>query len=113
MPVFIAVIRYSALPLRFLNWRWVSRLGVLSYAFYLSHALLLSLVAHWLPAPAGMSHFSLMLLRGTVALLLTLAASWMMHQGGEKPFLRLRRRLGTTTIPAAHKQSGALVLNQV
>lgn len=113
MPVFIAVIRCSdALPLRFLNWRWVSRLGVLSYAFYLSHALLLSLVAHWLPAPSGISHFSLMLLRGTVAFLLTLAASWMMHQWVEKPFLRLRRRLGNSAKPARHKQSGAFVLNQ-
>ena len=114
MPVFIAVIRYSdALPLRFLNWRWVSRLGVLSYAFYLTHSLLLSLVAHWLPAPEGLSHLQLMLLRGTVAFLLTLAASWMMHQWVEKPFLRLRRRLGSSTKPAEHKQSGALVLNQV
>jgi peptidoglycan/LPS O-acetylase OafA/YrhL len=114
MPVFIAVIRYSdALPLRFLNWRWVSRLGVLSYAFYLTHALLLSLVAHWLPSPEGLSHLQLMLLRGTVAFLLTLAASWMMHQWVEKPFLRLRRRLGSSTKPAEHKQSGALVLNQV
>jgi peptidoglycan/LPS O-acetylase OafA/YrhL len=114
MPVFIAVIRYSdALPLRFLNWRWASRLGVLSYAFYLTHALLLSLVSHWLPAPEGLSHLHLMLLRGTVAFLLTLAASWMMHQWVEKPFLRLRRRLGSSSKPAEHKQSGALVLNQV
>lgn len=114
MPVFIAVIRYSdALPLRFLNWRWVSRLGVLSYAFYLTHALLLSLVAHWLPASEGLSHVQLMLLRGTVAFLLTLAGSWMMHQWVEKPFLRLRRRLDGSQKTTQHKQSGALVLNQV
>lgn len=112
MPVFIAVIRYSdALPLRFLNWRWVSQLGVLSYAFYLTHALLLSLVAHWLPSPEGLSHLQLMLLRGTVAFLLTLAASWMMHQWVEKPFLRLRRRLGSGTQSAQHKQSASLELN--
>lgn len=114
MPVFIAVIRYSdALPLRFLNWRWVSRIGVLSYAFYLTHALLLSLVAHWLPAFEGLSHVQLMLLRGTVAFLLTLAGSWMMHQWVEKPFLRLRRRLDGSQKTTQHKQSGALVLNQV
>lgn len=112
MPVFIAVIRYSdALPLRFLNWRWVSRLGVLSYAFYLTHALLLSLVSHWLPAPEGLSQIQFMLLRGTLAFLLTLAASWMMHQWVEKPFLRLRRRLGSSTKSEQHKQSGALELN--
>lgn len=114
MPMFITVIRYAdALPLRFLNWRWVSRLGVLSYAFYLTHALLLSLVEHWLPAPPGLSHLQLMLLRGTVAFALTLTASWMIHQWVEKPFLRLRRRLGSSIQSAHHKQSAGLLLNQV
>jgi peptidoglycan/LPS O-acetylase OafA/YrhL len=113
MPVFITAIRYSdALHLRFLNWRWVSRLGVLSYAFYLTHSLLLELVEHWLPAPAGLSHLQLMLLRGSVAFVLTLAASWLIHQWVEKPFLRLRRRLGSGTESTTHKQSGALVLNR-
>ena len=113
MPVFITAIRYSdALHLRFLNWRWVSRLGVLSYAFYLTHSLLLELVEHWLPAPAGLSHLQLMLLRGTVAFVLTLAASWLIHQWVEKPFLRLRRRLGSGTESTTPKQSGALVLNR-
>lgn len=114
MPLFITVIRYAdALPLRFLNWRWVSRLGVLSYAFYLTHALVLALVEHWLPAPAGLSHAQLMLMRGSTAFALTLAASFLIHQWVEKPFLRLRRRLGSGATPAAHKQSGAFVLNHV
>jgi len=113
MPIFITAIRHAdALPLRFLNWRWVSRLGVLSYAFYLTHTLLLEVVEHWLPAPASLSHFNLLLLRGITAFALTLAASWMIHQWVEKPFLRLRRRLGSGATPAAHKQSGALVLNR-
>ena len=113
MPIFITVIRHAdALPLRFLNWRWVSQLGVLSYAFYLTHTLMLEMVEHWLPAPADLSHVNLMLLRGTAALALTLAVSWLVHQCIEKPFLRLRRRLGSSTKASAHKQSGALVLNQ-
>ena len=113
MPVFITVIRHAdALPLRFLNWPWVSRLGVLSYAFYLTHTLLLEMVEHWLPAPEGWSHIKLMLLRGTVAFALTLAASWLIHQSIEKPFLRLRRRLGSAAKTTAHKQSRELVLNR-
>lgn len=114
MPIFITVIRYpDALPLRFLNWRWVSRLGVLSYAFYLTHALLLSLVQHWLPAPAGLSQTTLMLMRGVTALLLSLAVSAAVHRWVELPFLRLRRRLGSSPQPPSHKQSAELALNQV
>jgi len=113
MPIFVTVIRHAdALPLRFLNWRWVSRLGVLSYAFYLTHTLLLAVAEHWLPAPEGWSHLNLMLLRGTIAFALTLAASWLIHHCVEKPFLRLRRRLGSGAKTTAHKQSGELVLNQ-
>ncbi len=113
LPIFITVIRYAdSLPLRFLNWRWVSRLGVLSYAFYLTHTLLLDWVSHMLPVPANFSHVQAMLMRGTVAFALTLAASWMMHQWVEKPFLRLRRRLVSTSQPTAHKQSGPLLLNR-
>ena len=113
MPIFITVIRHAdALPLRFLNWRWVSRLGVLSYAFYLTHTLLLAVTEHWMPAPLGWSYLKLMLLRGTVAFALTLAASWLIHQCIEKPFLRLRRHLGSGAKNTAHKQSGELVLNR-
>jgi peptidoglycan/LPS O-acetylase OafA/YrhL len=113
MPIFITAIRHAgALPLRFLNWRWVSQLGVLSYAFYLTHTLLLAVVEHWLPAPAYLSHAPLMLLRGAVAFTLTISASWLIHQCVEKPFLRMRRRLGSGATTTAHKQSGALVLNR-
>lgn len=114
IPVFIAAIRYAdAPPLRFLNWHWISRLGVFSYAFYLTHTLLLEMVEHWLPAPSGLSHVQLMLLRGIVAFALTLAASKLIHHWVEKPCMRLRRRLSGDATPAAHKQSGALLLNRV
>ncbi|MDB6003790.1 MAG: hypothetical protein JWR15_777 [Prosthecobacter sp.] len=113
MPLFIVAIRHGdALPLHCLNWRWVSQFGVLSYAFYLTHSLLLEMVELWLPVPEGFSHLKLMLLRGTVAFALTLAVSWMMHAWVEKPFLRLRRRLGGHEISTPHKQSNALVLNR-
>lgn len=59
---------------------------MLSYAIYLTHALLLSLVEHWLPAPPSMSHLQLILFRGKVAFALTLAASWIIHQWVEKTF---------------------------
>lgn len=113
MPLFIAAIRFSdALPLRFLNWRWVSRLGVLSYAFYLTHSLLLELVKQWLPVPASLAHLQL-LLHGTAAFVLTLVVSWMIHQWVEKPFLNLRRRLGPGARSTPVKQSGSLLLNRV
>lgn len=92
---------------------WVSRLGMLSYAFYLTHALLLSLAERWLPTPPSMSHRQLILFRGKVACVLTLAASWMIHQWVEKPFLRLRLRLDSSTQSPHHKQSAPLVLNHV
>ena len=113
MPIFITVIRHAdALPLRFLNWRWVSRIGVLSYAFYLTHTVVLEMVEHWLPSPAGLGRAQLMLLRGTAAFAFTLVVSWLIHQWVEKPFLRLRRRLGSNASAEANKQSGALVLNR-
>ncbi|WP_395741446.1 acyltransferase family protein [Prosthecobacter sp.] len=94
MPVFIACIRHAdAWPLRFLNWRWVRRMGVLSYAFYLTHSVLLEVMKHWLPASA--------ILRGVAAFSLSLLASWMIHRWVEKPFLSLRRRLGSSTPPEA------------
>lgn len=112
MPVFICVIRYhDCLLLRFLNWRWVSSLGVLSYAFYLTHSLLLALMEVWLPESTGISHWQLMLLRGAAAFTLALAASWLIHHGVERPFLRLRRRLGGKTQMVQHKQSSGLALN--
>lgn len=112
MPVFICVIRYHDAPLmHFLNWRWVSRLGVLSYAFYLTHAVLLALMEKWLPASMIQSHVQLMLIRGMAAFALTLAVSWLIHHGVERPFLRLRRRLGGTGQTVQHKQSSGLALN--
>lgn len=105
MPLFIVAIRHAdALPLRFLNWRWVSRFGVLSYAFYLTHSLLLEMVEQWLPSTES--------LRGMVAFALTLGASWMMHAWVEKPFQRLRRRLGSGEISTPRKQTHALVMNR-
>ncbi len=113
MPLFIVAIRHAdALPLRFLNWRWVSGLGVLSYAFYLTHSLLLEMVERWLPTPEALSHLNLMLVRGTVAFVLTLAASWMMHARIEKPLLRLRRRLEGREISTPRKQTHTMLMNR-
>lgn len=55
LPVFIAVIRHPDwLPFRFLNWPWVRHLGVVSYAFYLVHSLVLaSLMDHCIEKPCA------------------------------------------------------------
>ncbi|WP_246437978.1 acyltransferase family protein [Prosthecobacter vanneervenii] len=112
MPVFICVIRFHDSPLlRFLNWSWVSRLGVFSYAFYLTHSLLLALMEECLPDSMHLSHLQLMMLRGMAAFALSLASSWIIHHGVERPFLRLRRRLGGAAPTVQHKQSSGLALN--
>jgi peptidoglycan/LPS O-acetylase OafA/YrhL len=46
MPIFYYAIRFSTVgPFRLLNTRWLARIGVLSYGIYLSHYIVLDLVA--------------------------------------------------------------------
>lgn len=87
MPLFIAVIRYADwLPFRFLNWAWVRQLGVLSYAFYLVHSIVIALVHAHLPTSK--------LWQGIVAFFLSIALAWLMHSFIEKPCAKLKKRFG-------------------
>jgi peptidoglycan/LPS O-acetylase OafA/YrhL len=84
MPIFISVIRHADwLPLRFLNWSWVRQLGVLSYAFYLVHSLVIALVKTHLPLSK--------LGQGITALVLSLGLAWLIHGFLEKPCARLKK----------------------
>jgi peptidoglycan/LPS O-acetylase OafA/YrhL len=86
-PVFIAAIRFPTwAPFRVLNLRALSFLGVLSYPLYLVHHVLLSALAATLGAG---------LIRAVVALAVSIAVSWTLHELVEKPCARLRRRLST------------------
>jgi peptidoglycan/LPS O-acetylase OafA/YrhL len=83
----VAAIRFHAWPLfRWLNYRPIAFIGVLSYSLYLVHAVLLSLVERLWPqwhAP----------LRSLVALCASLLISWAIYLCVERPCARLRKKL--------------------
>lgn len=85
IPVFIAVIRHPDWPpFRFLNWAWVRKFGVLSYAFYLVHSLVIALVKTHLPLSK--------LWQGVAAFVVSILLAWAMHLVIEKPCARLKKR---------------------
>ncbi|OYW69923.1 MAG: hypothetical protein B7Z21_00455 [Verrucomicrobiales bacterium 32-60-5] len=88
IPVFIAVIRYSDwMPFRFLNWAWVRKFGVLSYAFYLVHSLVIALVKTHLPLSK--------LWQGAVAFVAAVVLAWAVHVLVEKPCAHLKKRFAS------------------
>jgi peptidoglycan/LPS O-acetylase OafA/YrhL len=85
--IFIAAIRFHDwLPFRFLNWRPIAFIGVLSYSLYLLHYAVLFAVERNLPGRAP-------LLQGLVALAVSLGLAWIIYVTIERPFAQLRRRL--------------------
>lgn len=85
MPIFIVVIRYADwMPFRFLNWSWVRKMGVLSYAFYLIHSLVIALVKIHLPVSK--------LWQGVTSFVISMALAWLMNAFIEKPCARLKKR---------------------
>ena len=85
IPIFIAVIRYADwMPFRFLNWSWVRKLGVLSYAFYLVHSLVIASLKTHLPVSK--------LGQGITAFVLSMAVAWLMNVFIERPCARLKKK---------------------
>ena len=85
LPVFLVAVRYPQwLPCRALNLPWVRLLGVLSYAIYLVHTVVIELVERWVRSPLALT------LLATAA---TLAVAWLLHRAVEQPFIRMRKRL--------------------
>ncbi len=85
--IFIAAIRFKHwLPFRFLNWRPIAFIGVLSYSLYLMHLAVVFAVERYLPStpPA---------LQGALALGTALVLAWIMYVLVERPAARWRRRL--------------------
>lgn len=83
-PVFIVAVRYPSFgPFRLLNHRALTWFGALTYPAYLVHHVLLAALG---PLTAGGG-----VLRALVALTLTIAAAWTIHELVEKPCARLRR----------------------
>jgi len=85
LPVFLVAVRHPRWPpCRPLNHPWVRMLGVLSYAIYLVHTVVIELVERWIKSPLALTLLS------TAA---TLSVAWLLHRAVEQPFIRMRKRL--------------------
>jgi peptidoglycan/LPS O-acetylase OafA/YrhL len=85
-PIFIAAIRYPSFWLfRPLQNRWVGRLGVLSYTFYLIHDTFIETVDHLVGRPTVWG--------GALSFVLSVAFCELSYRFVEKPCAALRRQL--------------------
>ena len=85
--VFIAAMQFRHWTLfRWLNWRPVAFLGVLSYSLYLLHYNVIFVIQHLLPAAGRVA-------QGVVALCLSVALALLIYYTVEKPCAVLRKRL--------------------
>jgi len=85
--IFVAALRFSEwLPFRFLNWRPVAFMGVLSYSLYLVHYAVIFAIDRILPAGPQ-------ILKGVLALIVSVALAWAIYEVIEKPCARWRKRL--------------------
>jgi len=85
-PVFFCAIRYSDWPMfRWLNYRWVRRLGIISYSFYLIHLTALAQAANLV----RYNH----VLTPILGFLMAVAFSTLVYFLVEKPLGKLRRQL--------------------
>jgi peptidoglycan/LPS O-acetylase OafA/YrhL len=103
-PVFTAAIIYHESPLfRWLNWKPVRRLGLLSYSLYLVHYTVIYVVAAHLK--------STLLVQGIVSFVISLAVSLAFFHGIERPCARLRKRFSHAS--ASKVSAAAPVLPRV
>lgn len=90
VPVFVCAVRYPRwLPMRVLNFKPVTYIGVVSYSLYLMHQILLY---------AAIDRLEGKISRLTIAILVlavALSCAALIHQTVEKPFAQLRRKLHT------------------
>jgi len=85
VPIFIAAVRCPKhLLFRWLNWRWMCFLGVISYSLYLVHqTVIITVKDHSLLHPA---------IRGWVAFAIAVGIASLLHFVVERPFAKLRKR---------------------
>lgn len=87
IPIFIAAIKFSDWGIfRFLNFRWVRFLGVLSYSMYLTHHTIILT----LKKTVALS----LIWQGVIAFVLSVILAILMHYVIEMPFSRLRKKFG-------------------
>jgi peptidoglycan/LPS O-acetylase OafA/YrhL len=100
--LFVAAIRYPDWwPFRWLNWRPVAFLGVLSYSLYLLHFTVIIGVQNRLHAP--------LFVQGLVAFALSTALAWVMYVAVERPSARLRKRLHRESPPRLEAEAAVPV----
>ncbi len=86
MPLFVAAIRYHDRPaVRWLNARWLRRIGVLSYGLYLVHTVVIHAAQEWTDWHP--------LLQGLLAFALSYGLAAALHRYVEQPSARLRKRI--------------------
>jgi len=99
--LFIAAIRYhNWWPFRWLNWRPVAFLGVLSYSLYLLHFTVIIGVQ-------GMLHAAPRFVQGLVVFAISTALAWLMYITVERPCARLRKRLHRESPPRLEGEAAA------
>lgn len=87
LPVFVVAVRAPEwLPFRFLNWKPIAFVGVLSYSLYLVHHVVLFGVWYHLPTVHAVA-------RGALSLGLALGLSYAIYRAIEQPAATLRKRL--------------------
>jgi peptidoglycan/LPS O-acetylase OafA/YrhL len=75
-------------PMRLLSAGWLMRIGIWSYAIYLTHTLCLDIVGKWLPPGRAGNLLTL-----PAALLLDLPLVWLLHVYLERPMIEWGRKL--------------------
>ena len=94
-----SIITPSRVPFRWLNWRWMSQLGVLSYSIYIWQMIFCTS-----PATFGLGNVWWMSFPGWM--LTALAAGVLSYYGLERPLFKLRERFRAETpekAPLTHK----------
>jgi peptidoglycan/LPS O-acetylase OafA/YrhL len=104
-PVFTAAIIYHESPMfRWLNWKPIRQLGLLSYSLYLVHYTVIYVVAaHVKSTP---------LIRGIISFAVSLAVSLAFFHGIERPCARLRKRFSHASASKTAAASPPARLNE-
>jgi peptidoglycan/LPS O-acetylase OafA/YrhL len=104
-PVFTAAIIYHESPMfRWLNWKPIRQLGLLSYSLYLVHYTVIYVVAaHVKSTP---------LIRGIISFAVSLAVSLAFFHGIERPCARLRKRFSHASAAKTAAASPPARLNE-
>lgn len=92
-----ALVANEAGPATLLSRPWLLRIGVWSYAIYLTHQIVIDAMSLLVPLRWGRVGDALTLV---LALAIDLPICWWLHRNVEKPCIALGRRFGRRSVPA-------------